>query len=229
MRAAIEAAGFGRVSGGVAHSGKARSSRRRQSIASAAVVVALHTTALYALTHSEADQPPTLSVPLTISLIAGDAPKPTPVPKNVTKPKTAPPKPKTPTITQTAPVPPERQEVVPEPEQPTLASAAPSEPPPPAAVTAPRFDAAYLNNPPPAYPRLSRKLGEEGRVLLRVFVTPDGAPREVLLQASSGSSRLDRAAKEAVERWKFSPARQGAQSVGAWVVVPVVFSLSQQS
>ena len=103
--------------------------------------------------------------------------------------------------------------------------AAPVPPPAPLPVVAPRFDAAYLNNPAPAYPSLSRRLGEHGRVMLRVYVNADGTTREVQLRTSSGSNRLDQAAKDAVERWRFVPARQGDATVGAWVLVPISFQL----
>lgn len=92
-------------------------------------------------------------------------------------------------------------------------------------VTAPRFDAAYLNNPAPAYPPLSRRLDEQGRVLIRVFVDPNGAPAEVQLRQSSGYRRLDAAAEAAVRRWRFVPARRGQEPVGAWVLVPIAFNL----
>ncbi|MEI2421437.1 energy transducer TonB, partial [Arthrospira platensis SPKY2] len=92
-------------------------------------------------------------------------------------------------------------------------------------TTAPRFDAAYLNNPAPAYPALSRRMREEGRVLLRVLVSPDGRPARIELAETSGSSRLDAAAQGAVTRWQFVPARRGDRPVEAWVVVPVVFKL----
>lgn len=93
------------------------------------------------------------------------------------------------------------------------------------AVILPRFDAAYLQNPPPVYPALARRMGEQGRVLLRVLVTADGAAERVELKSSSGAQRLDRAAIEAVQHWRFVPARQGGQAVSAWVVVPISFSL----
>jgi len=90
---------------------------------------------------------------------------------------------------------------------------------------APRFDAAYLNNPSPDYPPLSRRLGEQGRVLVRVFVDSSGAPAQVELRESSGHSRLDDAATAAVRRWRFVPARRGTEPVGAWVLVPISFNL----
>ena len=95
----------------------------------------------------------------------------------------------------------------------------------PATLTPPRFDANYLDNPAPAYPALSRRLGEEGRVSLRVFVGADGLPAKIELHLSSGYSRLDSVALETVRRWRFDPARLGDERVGAWVVVPISFSL----
>jgi protein TonB len=95
----------------------------------------------------------------------------------------------------------------------------------PAPVTAPRFDAAYLNNPRPEYPRMARRLGEHGRVLLNVFVNSAGLAETVEVRTSSGYARLDRAAREAVQNWKFVPARRGEEAVGAWVIVPVNFVL----
>lgn len=88
-----------------------------------------------------------------------------------------------------------------------------------------RFDADYLNNPAPDYPPLARRLREQGTVKLRVLVTPEGQARQVELEESSGSPRLDAAARSAVTRWRFVPARRGERPVEAWVIVPVVFSL----
>jgi len=93
-------------------------------------------------------------------------------------------------------------------------------------LVAPRFDAAYLSNPPPAYPPLSRRLGEEGKVVLRVFVEPDGQPSQVEMRTSSGHARLDEAALGAVRRWRFVPARRGESPVAAWVLVPLNFTLN---
>lgn len=94
-----------------------------------------------------------------------------------------------------------------------------------ASIIAPRFDADYLHNPTPAYPAVARRLGEEGRVLLRVLVSPAGRAERLELQSSSGSTRLDNAALDAVKRWRFVPAHQGSEPVSAWVLVPVSFSL----
>lgn len=95
----------------------------------------------------------------------------------------------------------------------------------PLAVSEARYDAAYLDNPPPTYPALSRRLREQGEVVLRVLVSAAGAPLRIELATSSGSTRLDRTAEEAVARWRFVPARQGERAVEAWVLVPIVFKL----
>lgn len=101
----------------------------------------------------------------------------------------------------------------------------PAPKPVPAPVIEPRFDAAYLNNPAPTYPAVSRRLGEQGRVLLRVHVDEQGSPTTVTLRTSSGHDRLDNVALETVRRWKFVPAKRGEEAVGAWVIVPIVFDL----
>lgn len=100
-------------------------------------------------------------------------------------------------------------------------------PPAPVRTTQPRFDADYLDNPKPPYPPISRRMGEEGRVVLRVLVAPDGSAGEVLLHASSGSPRLDESALATVRRWQFVPARRGADAVAAWVLVPIAFTLKE--
>ncbi|MEO8487061.1 MAG: TonB family protein [Betaproteobacteria bacterium] len=96
-----------------------------------------------------------------------------------------------------------------------------------APLVPPRFDASYLDNPAPAYPSLARRHREEGRVLLRVRVAADGSAEQVDVAASSGSERLDRAALDAVRRWRFVPARRGAEAVAATVQVPIVFLLDR--
>lgn len=95
----------------------------------------------------------------------------------------------------------------------------------PPAITAARFDADYLDNPQPIYPHASRRLGEQGKVLLRVYVSAAGLAEKVELKLGSGFARLDRAAQEAVGLWRFVPARRGEQTIAAWVQVPITFQL----
>jgi len=103
----------------------------------------------------------------------------------------------------------------------------PAPPAPPAAepVSQARFDADYLKNPAPPYPPLSRKIGEEGKVILRVSVNPQGGADSVEIKTSSGSQRLDDAAQKTVRNWKFIPAKRGDTAVQSWVLVPIIFKL----
>ena len=87
----------------------------------------------------------------------------------------------------------------------------------------PVFNADYLDNPRPAYPQLSRKNGETGRVLLRVYVSANGRAERVVINKSSGFERLDAAARDAVFGWRFVPARRGSEHVAAWVLIPFSF------
>lgn len=84
-----------------------------------------------------------------------------------------------------------------------------------------------LQNPKPPYPSLSRRLGEEGAVLLRVRVLIDGTAGEVRVLRSSGYPRLDEAAKNTVAQWRFIPARRGERAEEAWVQVPIDFTLKR--
>jgi protein TonB len=82
-----------------------------------------------------------------------------------------------------------------------------------------------LSSPAPRYPRDAQRRGETGTVLLRVHVGPDGRPYSVDLVQGSGSRVLDRAASDAVRRWRFRPAVRGGQAVAGEVQVPVTFDL----
>jgi protein TonB len=104
---------------------------------------------------------------------------------------------------------------------------APAAAPAPVQVTPPQFDAAYLRNPPPPYPLASRRMREQGKVLLRVHVSAGGDAEQVLIDGSSGHPRLDESAREAVRAWRFAPARQGGRAVAAWVIVPIRFALEE--
>lgn len=146
-----------------------------------------------------------------------EPPKPPPKPvkekRRPEPPKRSTPRPVTPPREQAPENPPARVNT-----QPTKAPSAP-------AVTQPVFDAAYLNNPPPEYPRLARRAHQQGTVMLNVMVSAAGTASEVNVAQSSGSDALDDAALRAVKRWRFVPAKRGSEPVAGWVRVPVVFRL----
>jgi len=96
---------------------------------------------------------------------------------------------------------------------------------PAAAVVLPSSDADYLNNPPPIYPRMSRRMGEQGTVLVRVFISTEGRAEKAEIRTSSGYVRLDEAALETVQRWRFVPGKRAGQPEAMWFNVPIRFVL----
>jgi len=89
----------------------------------------------------------------------------------------------------------------------------------------PDYRAAYLNNPQPDYPMVARRMGWQGKVVLKVEVLLNGLPGQVLVEQSSGREILDKAALRAVLGWKFVAARQGGKAVTQWFLVPITFTL----
>lgn len=76
----------------------------------------------------------------------------------------------------------------------------------------------------PPYPPDARRRGEEGSVLLRVEVLPDGRVGRVQLAKSSGFGSLDRAAAESAASWRF--AFEGSRPArSAWAQIPVRFRI----
>lgn len=201
-----------------------RCERLWQPAAVLAAVTLLHAAVLYTLWHRPRAMPVRVAAPLSVTMataVQSRAAQKLPVPRRPATPSEQAQRPtadtQAPATARAAP-----SETLAPDTSATAASEAES-----AAISAPRFDAAYLNNPPPDYPTLSRRLGEQGRVVLRVFVTPQGRASEVHIERSSGHARLDRAATEAVGRWRFVPAARDAEPVGAWVLVPISFALKQ--
>jgi protein TonB len=115
---------------------------------------------------------------------------------------------------------------------PPIAASAPStaasKPAPAAAApfTEANFNANYGSNPKPKYPRIATSRGWEGTVRLLVKVSAEGDSEEVTVHQSSGHDVLDEAAIEAVEKWKFIPAKRGDTAVSSSVIVPINFVLN---
>ncbi len=83
----------------------------------------------------------------------------------------------------------------------------------------------YEENSPPPYPRIARRRGYEGVVILSVEVRNDGTVGNITVRESSGHSILDKAALKTVKRWKFRPGTQWGVPITMTVDVPVRFML----
>lgn len=104
------------------------------------------------------------------------------------------------------------------------ASASVGKPAPPSLVL-PSSDADYLNNPPPAYPRISKRMGEQGTVIVRVFIGLQGTAEQAEIRTSSGYDRLDKAALDTVQRWRYVSGKRHGTPEAMWFNVPVRFVL----
>lgn len=85
--------------------------------------------------------------------------------------------------------------------------------------------AVPISSPAPSYPRRAMQRRETGTVRVQVQVGLDGRPSDVRVLESSESRDLDRAALDAVRKWRFRPAQRNGQPVEATVVVPIAFRL----
>lgn len=85
---------------------------------------------------------------------------------------------------------------------------------------------SYVREPVVRYPPLSRRMKEQGLVVVRVLIGADGRAAEVSVQRSSGYDRLDAAACEAVRRAEFRPYVVGGRAIAATALVPIEFSLA---
>ena len=83
----------------------------------------------------------------------------------------------------------------------------------------------YRENPPPRYPRLARRKGYEGTVVLEVLVNPQGKVADCRIIRSCGYSVLDKAAMKSIRNWLFEPGMRGDKKVEMWVKVPIKFQL----
>lgn len=218
-----------------------------------AMVVTAHALAIGWAVHRAPSVPLQAIEPprLTATLIApaprealAPAPRPSPAepPPKPQRPTSAPPKP-TPAPTPKPPAPrpaepsaaaqPSESRPTPatasapaiDPSAKTQAATSPQPAPASEAVVPPHADASHLGNPAPRYPALSRKLGEEGEVQLKLLVKSDGSVGEVQVRRSSGYERLDQAALRAAWHWRFVPARQGNTPIDYWYLQSVRFAL----
>lgn len=206
---------------------------RRSGLLGAVIILHL-AIVIFALT-AKAIAPLTAELPMIVDLITPPniqpvaPPKPSPAAKPTPKPQ-----PRQPPQHKPAPSPLEATTShAPAPAAPVATPPELKQAPPAPATTNPeplsqaRFDADYLRNPAPPYPPLAKRMGEEGKVVLRVLVTPQGNAESIEIKTSSGSQRLDDSAMKTVRNWKFVPAKRGETAVASSVLVPIIFKLEQ--
>lgn len=173
--------------------------------------------------------PKTIEQPVAKPIPVPPRPQPVAAPAPSPQPQPSPSKVSAPTeVAQAAPVTPVSAPTAPTPPAPPAPAPAP-------VVTAPsRTDvsipASYsASNQKPIYPNMSKRLGEQGTVVLRVLVKADGNAGEVEVKSSSSYPRLDQAAIDAVKTWRFNPAKIDGKAIDEWYQVPIPFKLQSSS
>jgi protein TonB len=196
-------------------------------------VLAAHGALLYFLFKQQLIPPPEQLATLIVNFIPANRPQEEP------KPEPPPPKP------QPVKKPPQSRQLVAEapvlsPSEPVAPPTAPEPEPEPApepvAVAPPQMAAGpvtlsselsvacpELNA--PTYPSLSRRLGEEGKLVLRVELDEIGRISVAQIINSSGFKRLDEAALAAVKTWRCTPPQRNGQPVRAIALQPFNFVL----
>ena len=155
-------------------------------------------------------------------------PQPAPVPKRVTPPA---PRPAPQPVAIVAPPPsPPAATGIPEPQPPAPPPQTPmvvAEPAPPAPpkIELPSSSADYLNNAPPPYPPLSKRLGEQGKVTVRAFIEVNGTASKAEIRTSSGYERLDQTALQTVLKWRYIPGKRAGVPEAMWFNIPINFVL----
>jgi protein TonB len=158
--------------------------------------------------------PPTVPKPVSQPVVQKTATlPPPPVPLAINDPTPAPNAP-TGVVASPAPLPPIAA--------PVAATPAPVAPP---KVELPSSDADYLQNPKAAYPPMSKRLNEQGKVVVRVLIGVDGNAKQVEIRQSSGFERLDQAALTTVQSWRYVPGKRGGVPEAMWFNVPINFVL----
>lgn len=175
------------------------------------------------------------AAPMFVNLLAPPsppAPPPPPAPQPLQKKQTLAPviaaAPSPAPAAFVVPAPPEEPQV-PSPPAPAAIVEAPPAPPAPALPpkVIPASAIQYLVPPEPEYPRLSRRNGESGTVIVRAFADEAGVPHQVQVERSSGFARLDEAAMSAVRKTRFKPYTEYGKPVAGWVRMPFPFELEK--
>lgn len=203
-----------------------RSGIGHERLAGLAAVVVFHAAVLYGLWSHRILVMPDEAVTLFVDTITlpPPAPKQAPKPARIEKPRA---------IERLRPqqLVAEAPAVLPaEPAAPPLPPASEAPVPPPARPAGPVALGAELavscpERTAPVYPPLSRRIGEEGKVVLRVELDEQGLVGAAHVATSSGFARLDEAALAAVKTWRCNPARRDGQAVRAVALQPFRFVL----
>ena len=205
-------------------------------------VFAIHAALFYGLWKNQLIPPPEQMVTLFADFIAAPKPElaPTiahePPPAKLQPIKKPEPKPVQPRLVAKAPALPEEEPAAPMPEpepvlepeiemlEPEVITQPAQMPAGPVTLTS-ELSVSCPTLSAPIYPSISRRMGEEGQLVLRVELDENGQVDTAVVVDSSGYPRLDEAAMTAVKDWQCRPPLRGGQPIRAIALQPFNFVL----
>ncbi|WP_445190632.1 TonB family protein [Sphingobium sp. HWE2-09] len=214
--------------------------RSRPNLTAVVAILAVHALALGALIQVRHQAQRVEVAKLTVVNLSPPPPPPPPASETPLPPPSAPQVVASPPIVQTPTPPAPVVQTSPDPVPvPTPAPTVAVSPGPPAPVAAPTATPSLVQNgdlgtqmvagKPPRYPVESRRKHEQGTVVLTLILAVDGGVESIVVSQSSGSPRLDEAARDAVKGWRWKPTIRGGQPVRVKGVVEIPFILRTQS
>ena len=190
-------------------------------------VLILHGAVLFGLWSYQIIPTPNEAITLMVNLINPQPPEqpkpPKPEIRKQVKPQPVEPLKPRQLVIETPVTIPEKQ-VVYAPPPPPVAEVTPIPTPQPVVLTN-ELSVSCPERAPPAYPRLSMRMNEQGKVVLRVELENDGSIANVTIKSSSGYSRLDDAALNAVKTWRCKPTVRNGVAIQAVALQPFNFTL----
>jgi protein TonB len=199
---------------------------RRPNWAAILFIIGLHALLLTALVKMDVIEIKRIKTePLVVNLIPEAAPPPPPVEQEAAPPEAVDPPVVAPKALVAAPViQPLPVAVIDVPPRATAVVVAPAPPAPAAPVAVADLSSKLISGSPPKYPIESRRKREQGTVILSVLLGLDGTVTELNVSQSSGYQRLDKAALDAVRRWRWSPTLRGGvpMMVRGFIDIPFV-------
>jgi protein TonB len=177
--------------------------------------VVLHLLLLWAISSGLAKKVVRMADNTVEAVLMSEAPPPAPAPP----PKTPPPK--TPAPAAPTPAPTSAAPAITQPSAPPTAAAAPAAP-------AIRTSAAIqpgAHCAKPDYPSASRRMEEEGTVTLKFLIGADGHVMQADIEKSSGFTRLDEAARNALSKCQFRPGTVDGKPEQSWANIKYTWRL----
>lgn len=96
----------------------------------------------------------------------------------------------------------------------------------PSVFVGPKINSRYMSAFQPPYPPGKQRLGEEGVVVVRVLVGPDGRVKQVERISADDHAFYAATVQQALKKWRFTPATRDGVPVEGWREMTVRFEMT---